>query len=151
MSVNVGWYRRNYGNQTITVDNRYSFDKGSYDGPFCANAPADANLPNGGGYQVCGLYDLKPAIVALNLPTDSTVTFSSNYGGETNIYKEEHRGLRSTCGRSLACFSRGASTRRSAPSTGAAWLTPAFSRTSSPPPRKPRNSLPTGRKPATRI
>jgi hypothetical protein len=86
-SINGGWYRRNYGNQTVTVDNRYSFDKGSYDGPFCANAPADSNLPNGGGYQVCGLYDLKPSVVALNLPTSSTLTFSSNYGGETNIYE----------------------------------------------------------------
>ena len=86
-SINLGWYRRKYGNQTITVDNRYSFAKGSYDGPFCANAPIDANLPNGGGYQVCGLYDLKPSVVALNLPSDSTVTFSSNYGGETNIYQ----------------------------------------------------------------
>jgi len=86
-SVNFGWYRRKYGNQTLTVDNRYNFAKGSYDGPFCANAPIDPNLPNGGGYQVCGLYDLKPSVVALNLPTDSIVTFSSNYGGETNIYQ----------------------------------------------------------------
>src|SRR5207248_678964 len=57
------------------------------DGPFCANAPLDPNLPNGGGYQVCGLYDLKPSVVAQNLPANSTITFSDNYGGETNIYK----------------------------------------------------------------
>jgi len=87
MSLNFGWFRRAYGNQTVTVDNRFSFDKNSYDGPFCANAPVDANLPNGGGYQVCGLYDLKPSVVALNLPTSNTLTFSDNYGGETNIYK----------------------------------------------------------------
>ena len=36
---------------------------------------------------MCGLYDLKPSVVALNLPTSSTITFSSNYGGETNIYE----------------------------------------------------------------
>ena len=52
MSVTGGWYRRKFGNQTVTVDNRYSFAKGSYDGPFCANAPADPNLPGGGNYQV---------------------------------------------------------------------------------------------------
>ena len=87
VSIAGGWYRRQFGNQTMTVDNRYSIAKGSYDGPFCANAPTDANLPGGGGYQVCGLYDLKSAVVAQNLPSSSTITFSSNYGGETNVYE----------------------------------------------------------------
>ena len=87
VSVSGGWFRRKFGNQTVTVDNRYSFAKGSYDGPFCANAPADPNLPGGGGYQVCGLYDLKPSVVAQQLPTSSTLQFSSNFGGETNIYE----------------------------------------------------------------
>ena len=87
VSVSAGWYRRKFGNQTITVDNRYSIAKGSYDGPFCANAPADPLLPGGGNYQVCGLYDLKPSVVALGLPTSSTITFSNKYGGETNIYQ----------------------------------------------------------------
>jgi hypothetical protein len=87
VSVNGAWFRRAYGNQTVTVDNRYNFANNSFDGPFCANAPADPNLPGGGGYQVCGLYDLKPSIVALGIPANSTITFSDNYGGETNIYK----------------------------------------------------------------
>jgi hypothetical protein len=87
ISISGGWFRRKFGNQTVTVDNRYNFAKNSYDGPFCANAPADPNLPGGGGYQVCGLYDLKPSVVAQNLAPSSTTTFSSNYGGETNIYE----------------------------------------------------------------
>ena len=87
VSINGGWFRRKFGNQTVTVDNRYNFANGSFDGPFCANAPSDPNLPGGGGYQVCGLYDLKPAVVAQNLPPNSTITFSSKYGGETNIYE----------------------------------------------------------------
>jgi hypothetical protein len=86
VSVSGGWFRRSFGNQTITVDQRYSFANGSYDGPFCVNAPADPNLPGGGNYQVCGLYDLKPSVVAQNLPPRSLLTFSSDYGGETNIY-----------------------------------------------------------------
>ena len=85
VSVNVGFGRRRFGNQTLTVDNRYSLANNSYDGPFCANAPVNANLPDGGGYQVCGLYDLKPSVVALGLPVNNTLTLSSNYGGETNI------------------------------------------------------------------
>ena len=72
-----------FGGQTVTVDQRY--DKSSYDGPFCLAAPSDPNLPGGGGYQVCGLYDLKPALVSL--PPSSLLTFSSNYGGETNVYQ----------------------------------------------------------------
>ena len=36
VSVSGGWYRREFGNQTVTVDNRYSIAKGSFDGPFCA-------------------------------------------------------------------------------------------------------------------
>jgi hypothetical protein len=86
VSVSGGWYRREFGNQTITVDQRYSMAKGSYDGPFCVNAPANPNLTNGGGYQVCGLYDLKPSVVAQNLPPSSLLTFSEDVGGETNIY-----------------------------------------------------------------
>ena len=88
VSVSGGWYRRKFGDQTITVDNRYSIAQGSYDGPFCVNAPTDPNLPfGGGGYQACGLYNLKPSVVAANLPPSSTLSFSSNYGGETNIYE----------------------------------------------------------------
>jgi hypothetical protein len=87
VSVTGGWYRRKFGNQTVTVDNRYNFANNSFDGPFCVNAPVDPNLPNGGGYQVCGLYDLKPSVVAQAIPANSTITFSSNYGGETNIYE----------------------------------------------------------------
>jgi carboxypeptidase family protein len=93
VSLNGGWYRRKFGNQTVTVDNRYGlagqrgFATSSFDGPFCVNAPPDASLPGGGNYQVCGLYDLKPAVVALNLPASSTIHFSSDYGGETNIYE----------------------------------------------------------------
>jgi len=83
VSVSGGYYRRKFGNQTVTVDNRYNAS--SYDGPFCVNAPSDPNLPGGGGYPVCGLYDLKPALVSL--PASSTITFSSNYGGETNIFQ----------------------------------------------------------------
>jgi carboxypeptidase family protein len=96
LSVNGGWYRRSFGNQTVTVDNRFNFATNSFDGPFCANAPADPNLPGGGGYQVCGLYDLKPSVVALNLPANSTITFSDNYGGETNIYKGYEINMRAT-------------------------------------------------------
>jgi hypothetical protein len=96
LAINGGWYRRSFGNQTLTVDNRYSFANNSFDGPFCTNAPLDPNLPGGGGYQVCGLYDLKPSVVLQALPANSTITFSDNYGGETNIYKGYELNVRAT-------------------------------------------------------
>ena len=85
ISVNGGYYRRTFGNQTFTDDLRY--DLSSYDGPFCITAPSDANLPGGGGYQVCGIYDLKPSVFAQGLPANNLIRFSDDFGGETNLYQ----------------------------------------------------------------
>ncbi len=84
-SVNGGWYRRQFGNQTFTDDLRYGPE--DYDGPFCITAPASASLPNGGGYPVCGLYDLKQEVFDERRPQNNLVRFASDFGdGETNIY-----------------------------------------------------------------
>src|SRR5436190_11557091 len=85
MSVNGSWFRRSFGNQTFTDDLR--FDRSSYDGPFCLTAPSDPQLPGGGAYQVCNLYDLKPSVFALGQPANNVVKFSDSVGGETNIYR----------------------------------------------------------------
>ncbi len=84
ISVNGGYYRRTFGNQTFTDDLRY--DANSYDS-FCITAPADPDLPGGGGYQVCGVQDLKPAVFAQSLPANSLIRFSEDFGGETNLYQ----------------------------------------------------------------
>jgi hypothetical protein len=86
LSINGGYYRRTFGNQTFEDDLRY--DINSYDGPFCITAPADPNLPyGGGGYQVCGIYDLKQSVFDQRLPEQSLVRFSDDFGGETNLYQ----------------------------------------------------------------
>jgi len=85
VSVNGGYFRRVFGNQKFVDDLRY--DQSSYDGPFCITAPSDPSLPGGGGYNVCGLYDLKPSVFAQNLPANQVVRFSSDVGGETNYYQ----------------------------------------------------------------
>ena len=36
---------------------------------------------------MCNLYDLKPSVFALGLPANNLVTFSKNFGGETNVYQ----------------------------------------------------------------
>ncbi len=84
ISVNGGYYRRTFGNQTFTDDLRY--DASSYDS-FCITAPRDPDLPGGGNYQVCGVQDLKPAVFAQNLPANSKIRFSEDFGGETNLYQ----------------------------------------------------------------
>ena len=84
ISVNGGYYRRTFGNQTFVDDLRY--DASSYDS-FCIRAPVDPNLPGGGGYEVCGVQDLKPAVFAQRLPANSLIRFSDDFGGETNLYQ----------------------------------------------------------------
>jgi hypothetical protein len=84
ISVNGGYYRRSFGNQTFTDDLRY--DINSYDS-FCITAPQDPDLPGGGGYPVCGVMDLKPSVFALNQPANSLIRFSDDFGGETNRYQ----------------------------------------------------------------
>ncbi|HEY7389618.1 MAG TPA: carboxypeptidase regulatory-like domain-containing protein, partial [Bryobacteraceae bacterium] len=50
------------GNRTATVNTALNIN--DYN-PFCATAPSDPALPGGGGYQVCGLYNLNPAYLSI--------------------------------------------------------------------------------------
>jgi hypothetical protein len=85
VAVSGGYYRRWFGNQTFTQDMR--FTASDYDGPFCITAPSDPNLPNGGNYQVCGVYDIKPTALARNLPQNNRIRFADDVGGITDIYQ----------------------------------------------------------------
>jgi hypothetical protein len=73
-SIEITYVRRSWGNQTVT-DNRAvgpaDFDK------FNLTAPLDPRLPNGGGYVVEGIYDVKPAKFG---QVDNYVTFAKNFG-----------------------------------------------------------------------
>ena len=73
-SVEVTYVRRSWGNQTVT-DNRAvtaaDFDR------FSLTAPSDSRLPNGGGYRVEGIYELKPTKFGL---VDNYITFAKNFG-----------------------------------------------------------------------
>jgi hypothetical protein len=50
---------------------------------YCVTAPIDPRLPNGGGYQICGLYDVKPAKFG---QVNNLVTEVSNFGKRSNVY-----------------------------------------------------------------
>lgn len=88
VSVDLGYFRRWYGNlglgtptggsggvSLITIDKR-AVAASDFD-TFCITAPSDPRLPGGGGYDVCGLYDVRPDKFGLS---DDLVTFSKNYG-----------------------------------------------------------------------
>jgi Carboxypeptidase regulatory-like domain len=81
LSLTGDLYYRWKGNQLVT-DNTL-VDQSSYSGPFCINAPASAQLPGNGGYQICGLYDLKPGAVG---QVQNNVAFARNFGGITDHF-----------------------------------------------------------------
>jgi len=74
-SVEVTYVRRSWGNQTVT-DNR-AYTRADYD-RFSLTAPTDSRLPNGGGYRVDGIYELK-ADRPFGL-LDNYVTHARNFG-----------------------------------------------------------------------
>jgi hypothetical protein len=79
ISASAAYFRRWYGNFLVN-DNR-AVQPSDYD-PFCITTPADSRLP-GGGHQICGFYDIKPALFGR---VDNFVTFAKNYGEASDVY-----------------------------------------------------------------
>jgi hypothetical protein len=84
-SATVMFYRRWTGNQ-IALENQ-ALTRDDYSGPFCITAPVDPKLPNGGGYPVCNLYDIKPTALGR---VQNLATAASNVG--TGV-KQSNTGL----------------------------------------------------------
>jgi hypothetical protein len=74
LSVDVGYFRRSYGNFTVT-DN-LSVAPSDFSA-FSITAPVDGRLPGGGGQTIAGLYNVSAAKFG---QTNSFVTLASNYG-----------------------------------------------------------------------
>jgi len=79
-SVEVAYDRTWYGD-FVATDNLL-VTPADYD-PFCVTAPSNPSLPGGGGNQICGLYDLKPAALGL---VDNFVTLQKNFGDRTQVF-----------------------------------------------------------------
>jgi hypothetical protein len=60
VALTAVWTRRIYGN--FPLFENLAQPASAWD-EYCVTAPVDARLPNGGGYQLCGIYDLKPQFV----------------------------------------------------------------------------------------
>lgn len=72
--MTAGYYRNWFGNHLVT-DNTLVTPADF--NPFCITAPPDPRLPGGGGYEVCGLYDVSPGMFAR---VSSVITQAENYG-----------------------------------------------------------------------
>jgi len=80
IGVTAGYFRTAYGNLTV-VDNELVGPRDF--GAYCIQAPTDARLPGGGGYQVCDTYDISPAKFG---QVRNVVTQASRFGERTNVY-----------------------------------------------------------------
>jgi hypothetical protein len=74
VSMTAGYYRNWFGNFLVTDNTLVTPADFS---PYCITAPKDARLPGGGGYQVCDLYDVSPALFG---QVRSVVTQADNFG-----------------------------------------------------------------------
>ena len=80
VAVSAGYFRTSFGNQTVT-DNEL-VTPADYD-PYCLTAPSDQRLPGGGGNQICGLADVKPAAFGKVL---NRVVPASKFGTISDVY-----------------------------------------------------------------
>jgi hypothetical protein len=94
LGLNVGYFRTWYGGtcggngipggeSCLLVTDNQRVTPADYD-PFCVTAPSDPRLPGGGGNQLCGLYDVRPALFG---QTDNLARSSMDFGHErTRVY-----------------------------------------------------------------
>ena len=80
VSATVGYFRRSYGNLLVTQNVNAPAADWS---PYCVTAPLNAALPNGGGYPLCGLFDINPAQFG---KVKNVINFASNFGGVSEVY-----------------------------------------------------------------
>jgi hypothetical protein len=80
VGMNVGYFRRWYGNTRVTDNVLVGPEDHSQ---YCVTAPVDSRLPGGGGYEVCGLYNISPAKFG---QVSNLVTRAEEFGDDKEIY-----------------------------------------------------------------
>jgi hypothetical protein len=93
VGLTVGYYRTTYGNFRVT-DN-LAVTPSDYS-PYCVTTPVDARLPNGGGYQVCGFYDV--SLVKFG-QVNNLVSQAVQFGNQSNVFNGIDAGIRARFGK----------------------------------------------------
>jgi hypothetical protein len=75
------WTRHSFGNMFAT---EYQATPASAYDSYCVTAPTDPRLPGGGGNQVCGFADVKPAYFGIT--PNNYVTAANNLGNIVDVY-----------------------------------------------------------------
>lgn len=79
MSVTGGYYHNLDGAFIVTDNTRVGSESYS---PYCITAPRDPRLPKGGGYEICGLYDINTDRFG---QVSNLITQSKNFGKQKRI------------------------------------------------------------------
>jgi hypothetical protein len=86
ISLSVGYFRTTWG--SFRASQNVAIVPGTADfTEYCVTAPIDSRLPNGGGYEICGLYDVNPG------KASQSVTVVSRAPTEDGNQKEIYNGL----------------------------------------------------------
>jgi hypothetical protein len=93
VGLTVGYYRTTYGNFRVTDNLAVTPDDYS---TFCVSTPADARLPNGGGYQVCGFYDVSATKFG---QVNNLVSQAAHFGRQSNVFDGIDAGVRARFGK----------------------------------------------------
>jgi hypothetical protein len=80
VALTVGYFRTWYGNIYVTDNLKVTTADFT---PYCITAPTDSRLPGGGGYPVCGLFDVSPAKFG---SVSNLIENSSAVGGRTQVF-----------------------------------------------------------------
>lgn len=80
IGLDGGFYRRSYGN--FHVDDNILVGPEDYD-TYCLTMPVDSRLPGGGGQQLCGFADIKPAKFGQQFMNR---TAADNFGKYADVY-----------------------------------------------------------------
>ena len=80
LSASVTYVRRWY--QGFTATDNLDAPPSAYS-PFCATSPLDPRLPGGGGYNICGFYDVAPSLFG---KVNNVITEASNFGKQSEIF-----------------------------------------------------------------
>jgi hypothetical protein len=81
VGVDVGYFRRWYGNFAVTQNRATT--AGDYD-TFSVTTPVDSRLPGGGGQVISGLYNVTPAMFG---QVDNYQTFAKDFGKQIEYWQ----------------------------------------------------------------